>query len=126
MITREDAKKLLPIIKAYVEGKEIQFFNCTEEWVDRETLSFDNEPHRYRIKPELKYRPFKSIEECWEEMKKHQPFGWVKVKVKDKLLSNKYNVLDLNTYSDFDYRYNNYTFADGTPYGIKEEEKEEE
>ena len=120
MITREDAKKLLPIIKAYSEGKEIQFLNYEEEWIDKEKLSFDAEPYRYRIKSEPKYRPFKNSQECWEEMQKHQPFGWVKVK--DKLVSNKYNILDLTTYSDFDYRFNNYTFADGTPYGIKEEE----
>ena len=31
MITREDAKKLLSIIKAYSEGKEIQFFNGIKE-----------------------------------------------------------------------------------------------
>ena len=120
MITRENAKKLLPIIKAYSEGKKIQFFNGAE-WVDKEeTLFFDAEPHRYRIKSEPKYRPFKNSQECWEEMQKHQPFGWVKVK--DKLASNKYNVLDLPTYADFDYRFNNYTFSDGAPYGIKEEE----
>ena len=81
---------------------------------------FWSKPSRYRIKPEPKYRPFKSVEECWEEMQKHQSFGWVKVK--DKLASNKYNVLDLTTYTDFDYRFKNYTFADDTPYGIKEEE----
>lgn len=26
------------------------------------------------------YRPFKDIEECWNEMKKHEPFGYVKSK----------------------------------------------
>ena len=31
MITREDAKKLLPIIKAYSEGKKIQLFNGIKE-----------------------------------------------------------------------------------------------
>ena len=122
MITRENAKELLTIIKAYNEGKEIQFFDDTK-WVDREILSFDSEPYRYRIKPAPKYRPFKNSQECWEEMQKHQPFGWVKVK--DKLASNKYNVLDLTTYADFDYRFNNYTFSDGAPYGIEEIEEEE-
>lgn len=29
---------------------------------------------------EPKYRPFKDIEECWNEMKKHEPFGYVKSK----------------------------------------------
>ena len=26
---------------------------------------------------ELEYRPFENIKECWEEMLKHQPFGWI-------------------------------------------------
>ena len=51
-------KKILPIMKAYSEGKKIQFFNG-EEWVDKEILTFVSEPHRYRIKPKTKYRPFK-------------------------------------------------------------------
>ena len=119
MITRENAEKLLPIIKAFSEGKKIEHKNYKNEWSVLEELKFSDDPSNYRIKPEPKYRPFKSVEECWEEMQKHQPFGWVKVK--DKLASNKYNVLDLTTYSDFDYRFKNYTFSDGAPYGIKEE-----
>ena len=115
MITRENAKELLPIIKAYSEGKKIQFFD-DEKWVDREILSFDSEPYRYRIKTEPKYRPFKNSQECWEEMQKHQPFGWVKYKD-----SSAYFTIDgfcKNT--NFDYLLENRIFADGTPFGIKE------
>lgn len=114
MITRENAKKLLPIIKAYSEGKKVQFFN-DKEWVDREILSFDSETYKYRIKPE--YRPFKNIEECLNEMSKHQPFGWYKYN------NNDYNlVTHLDNNTDFEYRFKNYLFIDGTPFGIKEEE----
>ena len=116
MITRENVKKLLPIIKAYSEGKKIQFFNDAE-WVDREILSFDSEPHKYRIKTEPEYRPFKNVEECWEEMQKHQPFGWFKIKSRQT-----YCPITLDESSDFDYCFENHLFADGTPYGIKEEE----
>ena len=130
MITRENAEKLLPIIKAYSEGKKIQYLNCSEDWVDREILSFDTEPHRYRIKPEPKYRPFKSVEECWEEMQKHQSFGWIKNKNTNKL----YNILTI--YDDEDTikisiedfvlmpfaALESFIFVDGTPFGIKEEE----
>lgn len=44
------------------------------------------EQHRYReitaeeilaLEITEKYRPFKGIEECWEEMMKHEPFGWI-------------------------------------------------
>ena len=46
----------------------------------------------YRIKPETKYRPFKDAEECFEEMKKHQPFGWIKDK-----LHQYFNMMKWNT-----------------------------
>ena len=31
---------------------------------------------------ETTYRPFKDVKECWKEMNKHHPFGWVKSKDK--------------------------------------------
>ena len=116
MITKENAKKLLPILKAYSEGKKVQFFN-DREWVDREILSFDSEPHKYRIKQEPKYRPFKDSEECWEEMQKHQPFGWIRIKS-----TQSYCIFSIDECANFDYRFTNYLFADGEPFGIKEEE----
>ena len=116
MITREDAKKLLPIIKAYSEGKQIQHFNI-DKWEDTDFMPFTDHPSYYRIKPEPKYRSFKSVEECWDEMKKHQPFGWF-IDIRDKYYTH-INLLGKST--DFDYLFKIYTFADGTPFGIKEE-----
>ena len=113
---RTDAKELLPIIQAYAEGKTIQFFSMDKGWEDKEYLSFTEEPYLYRVKPDPKYRPFKSVEECWGEMLKHQPFGWLKSKTSLQL--NSYEISD---FSDWERRFNGYTFADGTPYGIKEE-----
>lgn len=78
-MTREDAKKLLPVIHAYAEGKTIQFRVCNDKWIDTDDPSFDVGVD-YRIKPEPKYRPFKNQEECCNEMFKHQPFGCVKDK----------------------------------------------
>ena len=127
MITREDAKKLMPIMKAYSEGKQVQHFNG-KYWEDREYLNFDDEPHNYRIKSKPKYRPFKSVEECFNEMKYHEPFGWVKNKNTNKL----YNILTINedtidiSVEDFVIKpfsaFESFIFADGTPFGIKEEE----
>ena len=75
-MNREQAKKILPIIQAFAEDKKIQAYNpLTKEWYDKyESIDFNSESPKYRIKPETKYRPFKDAEECFEEMKKHQPF----------------------------------------------------
>ena len=116
-MNRTSAKELLPIIQAYAEGKTIQFFSMDKGWEDKEYLSFMEEPYLYRVKPDPKYRPFKSVEECWKEMKNHYPFGWLK----SKLLTQIYSINLISENTDFDHLFNTYTFADGTPYGIKEE-----
>lgn len=112
---RKNAKELLPIIKAFAEGKQIQFFNG-DKWNDLESPSFNEESCLYRIKPEPKYRPFKSVEECWEEMQKHKPFGWVMDRNKDYS-----SLLSMNNKKDFSYMFRNFIFADSSPFGIKEE-----
>ena len=118
MITRENAKELLPIIKAYSEGKEIEFLNLGKKWKLLTDPNFDGEPFQYRIKSESKYRPFESAEECWEEMKKHQPFGWL-IDIMEKFYTH---ITLLGKSTDFNYLFKNKTFIDGTPFGIKEEE----
>ena len=78
---RNQAKALLPIIQAYAEGKEIEIFDCTKKmWETAILPHFDCDSIFYRIKPETTYRPFKDAEECWKEMLKHKPFGWLKSK----------------------------------------------
>ena len=130
-MTREQAKDLLPIIHAFAEGKTIQYQNTDKNWVDIESPSFNYEPSLYRIKPELKYRPFKSIEECWEEMHKHSDFGWVYEKANSKY----HNIIGIsnNIYGDieiigsvcfttsFERMFMDFQFIDGSPFGIKEE-----
>ena len=130
-MTREEIKKMLPILQAFADGKTIEsrYIKGNKSlWYDDEDLSFDNDLE-YRIKPEPKYYPFANAEECWNEMKKHQPFGWVKDKkdghyalVTSVLTDEKEVYIDgisgLTLYTSINY----YTFADGTPFGIKEEE----
>ena len=77
-MNREEAKKFLPIIQAFAEGKKIEmYYHSDKEWKDVFNPLF-NLCCEYRVKPEPKYRPFKDADECWNEMLKHQPFGWVK------------------------------------------------
>lgn len=133
-MNRERAKELLPIIQAFAEGKAIEsrcIKGYTSLWYDDEDPSFDNDLE-YRIKPEPKYRPFKDAEECWEEMLKHQPFGWVIGKSSHRhwaiestgsnLTCSDNNVLIGSAWKSFSYMFEQYTFADGTPCGVKMEE----
>ena len=82
-MTIEEIKEAAKVMEAYANGKKIQ---CNDnhlgngEWVTTDNPSFNWDKYAYRIKPEPKYRPFKTQEECWQEMLKHQPFGWVKGK----------------------------------------------
>lgn len=127
-ITKENAKEILPIIKALSEGKKIEYKDYKDDWVVAEKLIFSDEPSKYRIKPETKCRPFKSQKECWSEMHKHPDFGWVKNKqfghyvslgcVGDIIIRSE----DECHRDSFEYMYTDYTFTDGEPFGIKEEE----
>ena len=65
----------IAIMKAYEDGKTIEQkrFDRTE-WesiVYVEDYSFDFVANEYRIKPECKYRPYKSVDEAFNEAEKH-------------------------------------------------------
>lgn len=82
---------------------------------------------KFRIKPEKKFRPFKDAEECWTEMQKHQPFGWVKDRNGSAFVIENVDSRNfVEVYGDgtcaFKEVFENYTFVDGTPFGIKVEE----
>lgn len=124
-LTRERAKELLPIIKAYAEGKTIQMFDDENEWNDLNKPTFDGDPSSYRIKPEPKCRPFRTQEECWEEMHKHPDFGWVirsgvYLNISGVYCDTIYTLEDSNGIH-FDYAFLELTFTDGAPFGVKEE-----
>lgn len=122
-MNREEAKELLPIIQAFAEGRVIeQKIRGLENWKEPENdldlLGCD----KFRIKPEPKYRPFKSQEECWQEMHKHPNFGWLYNKDKGYYVNIAVmgDSVGMNG-QKFDEAYNSYTFTDGKPFAIKEE-----
>ena len=124
-IYKKDINKLMSILQALADDKTIQFAATDKEWIDIDSdedgVSLEtliNNPQAYRIKPEQKYRPFKNAEECWEEMQKHQPFGWTKLKGEIEYSF----ITDVNDNINYSDAIRDYTFADGTPFGIKEEE----
>ena len=131
-MNRKEAAELLPIIQAFAEGRDIEYRNkgFNENWkkvTQIPELSFKS--FEYRIKPESKYRPFANTEECWKEMQKHQPFGWVKRNgyyynivstdiTSVRIINNKGAIIIVS----FSNLLSSYTFVDGTLFGIKEEE----
>lgn len=128
-MNRKEAAVLLPIIKAFSEGRVIQY-QSNGKWRDYTSteLAFDMIPidKNYRIKPEPKYRPFANAGECWNEMQKHQPFGWVKSKDTQSFLLcktvGKFTSIGIeNSPYTYDDAFEFYTFADDAPFGVKEE-----
>lgn len=129
-MTREEAKELLPIIKAFADGKHIQWRNHCKNWIDideRDGLNTEFPLSVYRIKPEQTYRPFKSQEECVKEMMNHKPFGIVTDGIRDfQVAIYPDGIFILGTSNKF-YTQSFYTalkeykFPDSTPFGVKEE-----
>ena len=132
------AKEFYPILQAFAEGKVIETrtdpnvvgkgLEDMNDWTEMNEIEHWNNI-QYRVKPEPTYRPFKDAEECWHEMQKHQPFGWVKHK-KDEdhslittVIGGKGKVcFDESDEWCFDRIMEYYTFADGQPFGVKVEE----
>ena len=119
----------IKVMQAYVEGKQIQYKD-DEVWIDIDDPDWDWHNWEYRIKPEPNYRPFRDSEECWQEMQKHRPFGWIKNK------NNGHYAMITKVNADFDKKHIaisginiwtlsetmcDYTFADGEPFGINED-----
>lgn len=134
-MTREEVKEMLPILQAFAEGRVIECrtkpsaakgTDVPNGWTEMKAVNFWGNIE-YRIKPEPKYRPFKNAEECWQEMQKHHPFGWVKDRNGSKFVIENVDsrgfveVYDEGTCS-FNEVFENRTFADGTPFGVKTEE----
>ena len=134
---RNQAKEFYPILQAFAEGKVIECrtrpsalsksWQDMNEWTEMKEIEYWNNTE-YRIKPEVKFRPFANVEECWTEMKKHQPFGWIKSKEDGSrslitLIISEGNI-DINCIGGFnlDKIMKRFTFADGAVFGILEEE----
>ena len=125
-------------MRAFAEGKAIQFRCKSGEWVEirNDEIDIFLRPNDYRIKPDPKYRPFKSQEECWNEMLKHQPFGWI-VRSSDNEYLHIGRIHDRGPYNgygitlscnesiraNFDAIFKGFKFVDGTPFGINEKKQ---
>lgn len=134
---KEEAKYLLPIIQAFVEGKVIEcraklnrlkgVVDIPNKWTETNEIWCVNSLE-YRIKPdtETKYRPFKDAEECWQEMLKHQPFGYTYDRfcnIRDCITKVATTGVSYDSPSviSFEEVFDRFVFADGVPFGIKVE-----
>ena len=130
---RKEAKEFYPFLQAFAEGRVIECRTkpsavkgtyIPNDWTEMKEIEFWNNTE-YRVKPEQKYRPFRDAKECWQEMQKHQPFGWVKLKDTEsgyymlKGIASQV-VIGFNE-TPFSYKkvFEDYTFADELTFGIK-------
>lgn len=139
-MTREEAKAFYPILQAFADGKVIETrtdpnvvgkgLEDMNDWTEMNEIEFWNNTE-YRIKSEPKYRPFKNAEECWTEMKKHQPFGWLTSQngeINSLIIFIDNEGIVIGDRNDGVIGFVTATdlfkikFADGIPFGVKEEE----
>ena len=131
IMTREESKAFYPILQAFAEGRVIECrtkpstikgTDVPNDWTEMKEIEFWNNTE-YRVKPEQKYRPFRDAKECWQEMQKRQPFGWVKSTLfKDLALVKRVTTLYIEINRDIiDYKdaLEKFTFADDTNFGVK-------
>lgn len=122
-MTKEETKERIKVMQAYIKGKEIEVQGTNSEWLVAPEPDWFHDK-KYRIKQTPKYRPFKNIQECWQEMQKHRPLGWIKASHGQfSIIGIREDGINFGTsdnWLSYNYIFNEYTFADGTPFGIKE------
>ncbi|MCQ2210699.1 MAG: hypothetical protein MJZ34_10445 [Paludibacteraceae bacterium] len=142
-------EKMIEVMKAYTKGEPIEckMILGEDNWGDViDNPSWDWLNYEYRIKSENKeptYRPYKNIEEMYEDIKKrldenyggmqHPVFSgmWLKQKDYDMMTQitgtlndsslDHQEILLGQVWIRLEKAFNDYTFLDGTPFGIKVE-----
>ena len=112
IVNESKAKELVNTLQSFLDGT----------LTDRNGFSVGNSidlEQKYCI-PALPHQ-FENAEECWKEMGKHFPFGWVKFLYSDNYclitgVSDEIVICADEEYS-FESMLNHFTFADGTPFG---------
>lgn len=121
-MTREEAKKMLPIIKAWAEGREVEYNdNGLWMWIDGDDIRLDAPAKYYRVVP--RYRPFRDNKECMKALREHGPLidrmtgatCFVSV-----LLDNYFYANGEEEKITYDEGFERFVFKDGEPFGVKE------
>lgn len=135
--SKEIQEKLFSLGYTWADGdRKVQYTDKPFLFIDKEgeisytddMVWFTNDSSReitaeqvLSLEPVKSYRPFKDGNECWQEMLKHQPFGWVYRR------SRYLQTLAIGTgglrFADFFCTFEqavDSTFPDGTPFGVEE------
>lgn len=131
-------EEMIEVMKAYTEGKHVEYRGTKNDpW--REAIPrWDWNNFEYRIKPEKeepKYRPYKDLEEFKKDIVRKYGGStfeniietrniWLKDKYTEYMgqiarLDNEHICVDCNYYA-WRTLFDNYTYLDGTPFGVKE------
>lgn len=134
-MTKNDVEKILPILKAWINGETIQVLKYKDNnlaWTDIDPNSDVNFEFglNYRIRPKKSYRPFTSLLDCLEELREHENPCVLMMEnfpVDIINLSNLGLVVKMrktNSKTSFTYQgaLGRYRFTDGTPFGKLGEE----
>lgn len=121
-MTREEAKNMLPIIKAWAEGREV-LRNDGSGWVllAGDDIRLDVPAEHYRVVP--RFRPFKDNKECMKALREHGPLidrrtgATCLVSV---LLDNYFYVNGEEEKITYDKGFNRFVLKDGEQFGVKE------
>ena len=118
--------ELIAIIKAYEDGKSIEKKRCDEtKWEILEYVEdypFDFVLNDYRIKQVPKYRPYESVEEAFNDAKKHG--FWMKHKSSGRIcFSTRFleerNTIYINSQASVCGLCDYIWLDDGSPCGVK-------
>lgn len=130
----------IEVMKAYIEGKPVQCKALKYDiciWMDDTNPSWDWNNYLYRVKSELTYRQYENTKEMLEDINERRvaiqhpvfPGVWLKNKEYDivvaiagldNLDSDKPEILLGENWTTLTTAFNNFTYLDGSPFGMKE------
>lgn len=134
-------EKMIEVMKACTEGKPIQSKTVTgEHWCDIPEPTWDWRLFEYRVKPEKEepaYRQYENTKEMLEDINERRvaiqhpvfPGVWLKNKEYDIVVAiagldnfdtDKPEILLGENWTTLTTAFNNFTYLDGTPFGMKE------
>ena len=125
-MTREETKKRIEVMQAYINGEKIEYRNIATKsgWRSVGIPCWDWFNYEYRVKPEPKVRPYANAEEFLDAMKQHGPmirgFEFDNLFLNVNSVHEKFIVTNI-WHINYKALTSGYTWQDGTPCGVVEE-----